>query len=63
MSVLCPRCGGLMRWDGDLGASKCQHGHYDYPLIDGATLPRAGPPTGHAGIDFDRAKPIALREE
>ena len=57
----CPRCRGLMRWDGDLQANKCVACcRTDTPLIDGATLPPQRPPSGHAGIDWNwKARPIA----
>ena len=57
----CARCHGLLSYDAEAQASVCINGHYDYPLIPGATLPRNRPPTGHQGIYFNRSKPIATR--
>jgi len=51
-----------MRWDPQAEANVCVVcGRYDYPLIAGAALPPQRPPSGHAGIDFNRAKPIGAR--
>jgi len=54
----CVNCGSLMLWDSAAQANCCINGHFDYPLIPGATVPRQRPPTGHTGVDLNRAKAI-----